>query len=203
LFNKLVKSTPKKNTINFKRSSLADKYLNGLKGIEIGGSAHNQFGLDTINVDYTEDINTVFKQEEIKLTGEYLKVDVEAPGDNLPFEDESVDFVISSHVLEHFWDPIKAIKEWMRVVKTSGYVFMIVPHKDRTFDKDRPRTLLRELVDRHDGSIEAPEIDLHSHYSVWITKDLLELCSYMELNVVEYQDEDDKVGNGFTIVIRK
>ncbi len=202
MFDRFLKST-KKNKIDIKRSLLADSYLKGLKGVEIGGSAHNQFGLNTINVDYTADVNTVFKQDEIKLVGEYLKVDVEAPGDHLPFKDERFDFVISSHVLEHFWDPIKALQEWMRVVKKSGYIFMIIPHKDRTFDHDRPRTTLKELVNRHDGSISAPETDLHIHYSVWVTEDLLELCSYMGLNVIEFQDVDDKVGNGFAIVIRK
>ena len=37
--------------MKFRESAIAHKYLDGLKGIEIGGSAHNPFGLDTINVD--------------------------------------------------------------------------------------------------------------------------------------------------------
>ena len=42
--------------MKFKDSQLAHKYLDGLKGLEIGGSAHNPFNLDTLNVDYTDDI---------------------------------------------------------------------------------------------------------------------------------------------------
>lgn len=40
-----------KKLMKFPESALAHKYLDGLKGIEIGGAAHNSFGLDTINVD--------------------------------------------------------------------------------------------------------------------------------------------------------
>jgi SAM-dependent methyltransferase len=126
-----------------------------------------------------------------------------ASGDDLPVADESQDFVISSHVIEHFFDPIKALLEWVRVVRPGGYIFVIAPHKERTFDKDRPRTPLAELIARHDGRIPRPAQDTHEHYSVWITEDFLELCRYLNFNVVDYQDVDDKVGNGFTIVVKK
>lgn len=185
----------------FPESALAHKYLDGLRGIEIGGSFHNAFGLNTLNVDYTDSVETKFKEKEKDMNGTSLKVDIVAWGDDLPFKDNTVDFVINAHVLEHFWDPIKALNEWMRVIKPGGYIFMIIPHKERTFDKDRPRTTLNELIVRHNH----PEKDPHTneHHSVWITEDFLELCRYLKFNVVEYQDIDDKVGNGFTIVIKK
>lgn len=189
--------------IRFRQSKLALEYLNGLAGLEIGGSAHNPFGLNTKNVDYRAELDTVFKKSEIELCGEALKVDIVAPGDELPLPDESQDFVISSHVIEHFFDPIKALREWERVVRPGGYIFIIAPHKERTFDKDRSRATLSELIARHDGRIPGPAHDTHEHYSVWITEDLLELCSYLGFYVVEYQDIDDKVGNGFTIVVKK
>lgn len=192
--NKLKRLTKK----NY--STLANFYLKDKKGIEIGGSYHNQFYLNTLNVDYTDE-RTVFKQEELNNFKKALKVDVVSQGDNLPFENNSWDFVINSHVLEHFYDPIKAINEWMRVIKPDGYLFMIIPHKERTFDKNRERTTLKELIERHNNPKE--NYDACGHYSVWITEDVLELCKYMDLNVVNYQDVDDKVGNGFAVVIQK
>jgi hypothetical protein len=186
----------------FPESALAHKYLDGLKGIEIGGSAHNSFGLNTRNVDYSDDMTNVFKQEEMKMYGEVMKVDLVASGDVIPVPDESEDFIISSHVIEHFPDPIKALKEWYRIIKPGGYIFIIAPHKERTFDKDRERTTLQELIQRHALSV-IPEIDNHAHYSVWITQDLIDLINYLGWNIVVVQDIDDKVGNGFTIVIQK
>jgi hypothetical protein len=88
--------------MKFKESNLAHQLLDGLKGIEIGGSAHNPFGLDTINVDRYSSMDTVFKLAEIELNGEALPVDIVAPGDRLPCADKSYDFIISSHVIEHF-----------------------------------------------------------------------------------------------------
>jgi len=188
--------------MKFKESALAHKFLDGLTGIEIGGAAHNPFGIaHCLNVDYTDDITTIFKKHEVELCGEYLKVDLVASGDNLPFKDDSLDFVVSSHVIEHFTNPLAALREWMRVVKPGGYIFTICPHKERTFDKDRPRTTLQELIDRDKSGIIGP--DIHGHCTVWITEDMYEVCKYLSYRVVAFQDVDDKVGNGFTVVLQK
>lgn len=185
-----------------RESPLAHKILDGLSGVEIGASAQNPFGLKTRNIDYSDDYTTVFKLEELSSTGTYAKVDLVAAGDALPLENDSVDFVISSHVIEHFYDPIRAVKEWLRVVRPGGYVYIIAPHKERTFDKPRPRTPLEELIDRHEHP-NPPVPDHHGHYSVWITEDFLELSDHFNWKVIAWQDVDDKVGNGFTIVIQK
>jgi SAM-dependent methyltransferase len=46
------------------------------------------------------------------------------------YEDESFDTVYSSHILEHLSDPITAIKNWLRICKKGGAVFISVPHRD-------------------------------------------------------------------------
>lgn len=187
--------------IRFPKSKLATELLTGLSGIEIGGSAHNSFGLDTLNVDYTDSMDTVFKDAEREMCGEAMPVDVVAFGDDLPFEDGSLDFVISSHVIEHFWCPITAIKEWHRVTKKGGYIYIICPHKCRIFDKDRPITKSEEIRAR-EGQPMPETDDPHIHWSVWATQDFLELCEDMGWNIHTYQEVDDKVGNGFTVVLR-
>lgn len=192
----------KQKPLHFKESALAHALLDGLRGLEIGASAHNAFGLNTLNVDYTDENNTAFKKEEIQNTGSFAHVDIVSPGDDLPFKDNFWDFVISSHVIEHFYDPVKTVQEWLRVIKPGGYVYIIAPHKERTFDKDRPRTTLAEIIDRHDHP-NPPIPDHHGHYSVWITQDFLDICSHYGWPVVAVQDVDDKVGNGFTVVIQK
>ncbi len=185
--------------MKFRESALAHQLLDGLEGIEIGGSAHNSWGLNTHNVDQTKDL-TVFKREEIRICGEALPVDIAAPGDELPLEDSSVDFVLNSHVMEHFPDPIKALKEWHRVVRPGGYIYVIAPHKERTFDKQRERTTLDELIERHETGI-CPNPN-GAHCSVWITEDFVELINWLGWPIVTVQDTDDKVGNGFAVVIR-
>jgi SAM-dependent methyltransferase len=171
-------------------------YLEGLSGVEIGASAHNDYALDAINVDRYGGQDTIYKEEERSLSGRGREVDVVAPGDDLPFEDDSFDFVFASHVLEHFPDPIRALQEWLRVARR--YVVLVVPHRDRTFDRDRELTTVDELLRRHDQRFDDPR---DTHWSVWTFESFLELCDRLRLHVVDALDPDDKVGNGFVVVL--
>lgn len=42
----------------------------------------------------------------------------------------SMDFVFSSHLLEHIQDHKKALLEWWRLIKPNGYLCLYLPHKD-------------------------------------------------------------------------
>lgn len=60
-----------------------------------------------------------------------IGVDIGYPGydgKRLPFDDESIDAVYSSHCLEHIADYTGAILDWYRVVKTGKYIITVVPH---------------------------------------------------------------------------
>jgi len=61
-------------------------------------------------------------------------------------EDESVDFIASSHTIEHLVNPLLALKEWMRVLKPAGVMYAVVPHHLHTFDHKREITSLQHLV---------------------------------------------------------
>ena len=62
-------------------------------------------------------------------------------------DDEAYDFVLSSHCLEHLADPLGGLAEWMRVLRPSGVLALVVPHRDATFDHRRPVTSLQHLLD--------------------------------------------------------
>lgn len=187
--------------MTFPESALAHRYLDGLRGLEIGGAAHNPFGLKTLNVDLYGAMDTIFKQQEIAMCGTALPVDIVAPGDDLPFKDGTMDFVISSHVLEHFPNPLRAMREWNRVIRPGGYIFTIIPHLSRIPDEHLPRTSLSELIDRDYNEPEKKGVE--HHYSRWVTDDVKEMAQYLNLKVAAVQEVDDKVGNGFTVVIQK
>ena len=142
-------------------------------------------------------MNTIYKQEEWRLSGRKRRVDVVAPGDDLPFADAAFDFIFASHVIEHFADPIHALKEWVRVARK--YVVLVIPHRDRTFDRGRELTTTAELLHRHERAASVDSED--RHWSVWTRESFLDFCDDLDLNVVDSLDPDDKVGNGFMVVI--
>lgn len=74
------------------------------------------------------------------------------------FADGSYDAVISSHVIEHFANPLRALAAWRRVTGPAGIVLAVVPHKAGTFDHRRPVTTLEHLV--HDYEAGTGEDDL-------------------------------------------
>lgn len=170
--------------------------LDGLSGVEIGGSAHNDYGLDVINVDRWGGEDTVYKAEELRRAGATRAVDVVARGDELPFADGSYDFVFASHVIEHFPDPVGALREWVRVARR--YVLLVVPHRDRTFDAGRPLTGADELIARHEAGFSSEE---DRHWSVWTCESFVELCRRLDLRVLDWEDPDSRGGNGFAVLI--
>ena len=48
--------------------------------------------------------------------------------ENMPFRDDTFDFLVNLGSLEHFLDKTKSVKEMIRVVKTDGTIMIIVPN---------------------------------------------------------------------------
>lgn len=185
---------------------LVHKYCVG-EGIEIGKANYNDYGVIAKNVDMECPDHDAILVEHKNYGIEPPKIDIEADAHEIPLPDESQDFIFHSHVFEHMKNPVKALKEWMRILKPGGHLVMIIPHKERTFDSNRERStvqhILEDFYDR-DGCDGAPE-----HYHVYITQDVVDLIEELKFNhdfkwgIVDVEDVDEKVGNGFTIVIRK
>ena len=51
--------------------------------------------------------------------------------------------------MEHCEDPIMTIKTFVRVLRRDGFLFLAVPDKKYTFDKDRNLTSLEHLIRDH------------------------------------------------------
>jgi len=65
----------------------------------------------------------------------------------------SYDFVIASHCIEHFVNPLKAVKEWLRVLKPGGALLVVAPDKRFTFDRRRQITLFDHLLDDYNSNV--------------------------------------------------
>ena len=188
--------------MKFPDSLLAHRYLDGFVGVEIGGSAHNPFGLATWNVDQLSHLDPqaeIYASEQRRQCGHVMPVDVVAAGDRLPIRDDGVDFVVSSHVIEHFFDPLGALGEWARVARR--HVFIICPQRDALgSDRALPLTPLDEIRERRRRRPPAGTPS-DKHHSRWTLGTFRELCEQHGYRIVATEDPDTKVGNGFTVVI--
>lgn len=159
---------PKAHSFNSCEALLKDA-----AGIEIGGpsSIFSRKGLLPVYpiVDRLDNCNYSCTTVWGDITSEgvtYQYDDKHAPGyqyiaeqtDLSMISSGTYDFVLSSHTIEHTANPLRALHEWIRVLKETGVLVIIVPHKDGTFDHRRPVTLLEHLID--DFRNETAEDDL-------------------------------------------
>jgi SAM-dependent methyltransferase len=81
-----------------------------------------------------------------------------------PVADRSYDFVLSSHNLEHFANPVKALKEWQRVTRPGGALILVLPHYRMTFDHRRTPTSVDHMFEDYamnvgeDDATHIPEV---------------------------------------------
>jgi SAM-dependent methyltransferase len=139
------------------------RFFNNKSGVVIGGRLRWNFqalastAQKIINVDNCP--SNLSKPDD---------VDYVTDATNLFFAaDETLDFVCSSHVLEHIANPLKAITEWKRVIKKGAIIYAGVPDKRYMFDRKRPRTPLSHLIDDFEKNIDQND---KTHISEFLEK---------------------------------
>ncbi len=65
-------------------------------------------------------------------------------------ENESQNFVIASHIIEHVADPLGLLDDVHRVTSGGGVALILLPDRRRTFDSRRESTSLDHLIDEHE-----------------------------------------------------
>jgi SAM-dependent methyltransferase len=69
------------------------------------------------------------------------------------FADGSLDFVIMNHVLEHLANPLLAVREAFRVIRTGGVAVLSIPDMRFTFDARRRLTPWEHLWGDYAGGV--------------------------------------------------
>lgn len=135
------------------------------KGLEIGGPSKifqeeilNIYDLATVVDGVNFSSNTVWEGEikdnvynysadkkgtQFILDGTYLD----------QIQDNSYDFLLSSHNLEHIANPLKAVQEWVRVLRKEGVLLLILPDKRYTFDVKRPYTEFNHILSDYKNDV--------------------------------------------------
>jgi len=131
------------------RERLAKRYVKGC-GLEIG-ALHRPLalpaGVDVKYVDLLSREASIRKFPELDAS-EIVTVDYIDDGFVLSkIPQASQDFLIANHVLEHTPNPVQVLKNWSRIIKPEGILFLTVPIAEECFDKGRSLTTLKHLTD--------------------------------------------------------
>ena len=187
--------------------------LNG-KGLEIGPLHRPMVKHDGMDIDYIDRCTVAELREHYPELSELPLVEPDILGDaeNLDtVESGSYDFLISAHVIEHMKNPLQALKQWCRVLKPNGKLYLIVPDKRVTFDVKRVRTTLPHIILDYyhpsderdyehyldyaihvhdqtgaDAIVEADRLiktDYSIHYHVFLPTDVLNLLNWFSDNI--------------------
>jgi SAM-dependent methyltransferase len=185
------------------RVGLGYRYLYG-SGIEIGALQKPLKLSEGCEVRYIDRMTVGKLLEHYPEMTEYpvQAPDIVDDGQQLAhIAEDSQDFIIANHFLEHCPDPIRSIHNMLRVVRQGGILYLAVPDKRQTFDLRRPATPYVALKNAYlsgqrTGTAElfhewarlgmglppeeakklAEELiqdDYSIHYNVWATTDLL------------------------------
>ena len=194
------------------RSYFADK-LSG-KGLEIGPLHRPMARHQGMDIDYIDRCTVAELREHYPELNELPLIEPNILGDAETLDnisDNSYDFLISAHVIEHMKNPLFALEQWVRVIRPKGLLYLIVPDKRVTFDKKRVRTTLSHVIldyrrpsehrdyehyldyavhvhnqNGEDAVAEADRLiatDYSIHFHVFLPSDVLRLLNWFSSNI--------------------
>lgn len=136
------------------RRTLAEQYLRG-RGLEIG-ALHQPLPVSrSARVTYVDRMSVpdLRRQYPDLAKQKLVPVDIVDNGETLAtIGDGSQDFVIANHFLEHTENPIGTLRQFFRVLAPGGVLYLALPDKRFTFDRNRPVTSYDHLErDDRDG----------------------------------------------------
>jgi len=152
---------------SYNRELIAKTYIIG-DGIEIG-ALHNPLNVPkSAKVKFVDRMCVDDLRKQYPELGEFnlVNVDIIDDGEVLgTIRNSTQDFVIANHFLEHCQDPIKAIENMLRILRTDGILYLAIPDKRYTFDCDRPITPIEHLLKDY---AESPNWSKRSHFEDWV-----------------------------------
>lgn len=158
---------PSEVNLLLRRAFITNMYITG-EGIEVGAlqlpvsipegakvKYVDRLSVEQLRIQYPELNNDILVEPDVIDDGEKLTT----------FEDETLDFVIACHYIEHAQDPIGTIQNMLRVLKKDGILFLAIPDMEFTRDKNRPITNFEHLLRDHE---EGPGWSRRMHFEEFV-----------------------------------
>ncbi len=142
-------------------------------GVELGpGPKPQVLPSDSVKVEYVEESPMEKWVESYDQNGKYGAKSADfsnytiGTAWDLPQYDNSLDFIFSSHVIEHLANPIGHFVRWKQKLKLNGAILAVVPDMLGTKDYLATPSTIDELEEEFRAGISAPS---KRHYARWAT----------------------------------
>lgn len=146
-------------------------YIRG-DGIEIG-ALHQPLdisGLPVTRIRYVDRMPAEKLREQYPELNdeEFVPIDIIDDGQVLSsIPDDSLDFVIANHMIEHCDNPFGALEHWLAKLKSGGVVFLAVPDQRKGWDERRELTSLEHLLADYRSTEEQRKARNYQHFKDW------------------------------------
>jgi SAM-dependent methyltransferase len=147
-----------------------EHYFSNKSGIEIGGPSRffklclpiydKISNLDGVNFSTSTiwtgpiDEKNGYMIDGIRVGKQYILDAV----DLTSIKNETYDFVLSCNSIEHIANPIKAIEQWLSVLKKGGVLVIIAPRKESNFDHNRDIVKFDHLIADYQNKIKEDDL---------------------------------------------
>jgi predicted SAM-dependent methyltransferase len=146
------------------RFLLSSFYIQG-QGLEVG-ALHQPLSITTkAQVKYVDRLSVEDLRKHYPELNDLNLVNVDIIDDGeklLTINNDSMDFIIANHMLEHCMNPIQTIQNFLSKLKPSGIIYIGIPDKRFSFDKERSLTSFNHLLDDYNN-----KNDHFQHYIEW------------------------------------
>jgi len=127
-------------------------------GLEVGGASYFFNGGTLRTYEIVKSLDCVNFASKTIWEGELIEGDtfvvcgkrghqyINEATDMNKIESGKYDFVLCCNALEHIANPMKAITEFLRVLKPDGLLLLVLPAKDSNFDHKREFTKFKHLL---------------------------------------------------------
>jgi SAM-dependent methyltransferase len=147
-------------------------------GIEFGAATSPTVTPDNCKIEYA-DFAQVDEGCNRYFQGDFVPVKYFTSLDEMEgIEDDSLDFIINCHVIEHVPRTLLAIENCYNKLMKNGILFMAIPHMNYTFDSLRSLTTLEHFVKDYKNYIKE--------------RDILHLVDYLE-HFTEYKAKQEGI----------
>ena len=150
------------------REAISGRYLFG-QGIEIG-ALHMPLPTPLgASVAYVDRLDVAgLRKHYPELADCELKCDRVDDGEKLTtFADESLDFIIANHMLEHCENPIGTVRNHFQRLRSGGFLYYAIPSREHGFDSKRPLTTWDHLLQDDQLGAEASRAEHYLEYATF------------------------------------